>query len=212
MANIKNINSERQYYIDWLRIIFGMKKNGKIALLIAGYVLGLLAMVILPVITSHGYSIIRNTLSELGAQSAPEGWIMNLIFVCLAFGSVIAGWNYFEGFLLHRIVLVLFGISLTLMAFFNHAPLNPGIRYNLTEASLHEYFSGTMGLSFVILSISTSLILERQSKRLLAIAVGISIILLSVMMSEAEMYAGIWQRLMFIISFGWMIYTYSTSE
>ena len=58
-----------------------------------------LVMFILPLFSVPGYSIIRNTLSELGAQFAPYAWIMNFIFVSLALGSVIAGWRYFEGFM-----------------------------------------------------------------------------------------------------------------
>ena len=189
-----------------------MKKNRKILLLAAVCLIGLLVMFILPLLSVPGYSVIRNTLSELGAQNAPGGWIMNFIFAFLALGSIIGGWEYYEGFLLHRFVLVLFGISLTLMAFFNHAPCNPDLCYNTMEDSLHAYFTCTTGSSFIVLSISTSFILERQNDRLLALAAGMSIIFLSVLMSEAEKAAGVWQRLMFIISFGWMVYNFRARE
>jgi hypothetical membrane protein len=183
-----------------------------IKLLTATYILVLPGMFILPFFNSPGYSIIGNTLSELGAQSAPHAWIMNFMFISLAFGSVIAGWRYFEGFIFHRIVLVLFGVSLTLMAFFNHAPIRPDIQYSITEEGWHAYFSCSAGLSFVILSIATGFILDKQQDRLIALAAGTAVLLLSVLMSEAEWSAGIWQRLMFILSFGWMIYNFKTGE
>jgi len=169
-------------------------------------------MLILPVFSVMGYSITRNTLSELGAQSAPCAWIMNLVFIFLALSTIIAGWEYFEDFILHRILLLFCSVSLTLLAIFNHAPANPDLLYNIRESGWHVYFAGTAILSFTIFSISTSFILEKQNDRILSIAAGISIILLSLLMSEAERYSGIWQRLMYLISFGWMIYMLKTRE
>ena len=189
-----------------------MKPDWEIKLLTAAFMLVLAAMFILPFFSVPGYSIIRNTLSDLGAQSAPHAWIMNGLFIFLAFCSVIAGWGYFEGFIFHRIVLILFGISLGLMAIFNPTPIRPDIQYSLTEDGWHAYFSSTAGLSFVILSIATGFILEKQQDRLMSIAAGAAVILLSVLMSEADRSAGIWQRLMFILSFGWMLYTFKTRE
>jgi hypothetical protein len=55
-------------------------------------------------------------------------------------------------------------------------------------------------------------LLEKQTDRLLAIITGISAVILSLLASEADRTAGIWQRLLFIISFGWMIYTYKTMD
>ena len=71
-------------------------------------------------------------------------------------------------------------------------------------------FSGTTWLTFIILAFSTIPVLEKSEDRLLSVAAGISAILLSLLIFEAEMAAGIWQRLLFIISFGWMIYTFKT--
>jgi hypothetical membrane protein len=183
-----------------------MKTKKGIMVLAAAYILVLLVMFVLPLFSVPDYSIIRNTLSELGAQSSPHAWIMNITFVSLAIGSVIAGWAYFEGFTLHRIALVLFGISLVLTALFNNSPVDPDIRYNITEAGFHVYFACTAVLSFTILSIATSLIMERQLERLLAVAAGLSAIILSVLTSESYQLAGVWNRLLFIIPFGWMIF------
>jgi hypothetical membrane protein len=189
-----------------------MKKNRGIIVLETVCITALLVMFVLPFFSAPEYSIIRNTLSELGAQSAPRAWIMNYYFVSLAIGSIFAGWRSFEGFTFHRIVLVIFGLSLTLMALFNHAPVNPHIYFSTTEDGWHAYFVCTAGLSFILLSLASSLILDKQQDRLLAIGAGLSVILLSILMSEAEWAAGVWQRLMFMISFGWMIYNFRTRE
>jgi hypothetical protein len=114
--------------------------------------------------------------------------------------------------LILNFVLILFGISLTLTAFFNHSPVNPDIIYNIKEDGWNAYFTCSAGLSFIILSIATTFTLETHQDRLLTLAAGFSAIFLSVLMSEADWSAGISQRLVFIISFGWMIYIFGSGE
>lgn len=187
-----------------------VQKKAGIIFLEGVYMLTLLAMFILPLFLVPDQSIIRNTLSDLGAQLSPYSWIMNSIFAALALSSVISGWRCFEGFVFQRIILVLFGISLILAAIFNHAPSDPDIQYNISEDGWHTYFACTTWLTFIILAFSNALILENPANRLLSIATGISVLLLILLTFEADMVAGIWQRLLFIIAFGWMIYTFKT--
>jgi hypothetical membrane protein len=189
----------------------GRKKAG-IILFEGVYLLMLLAMFMLPFYIVPDYSIIRNTLSELGAQSSPASWIINSIFAALALISVISGWRCFEGFDFHRIMLILFGISLTLAAFYSQAHVIHNIHYSISVDGLHSFFASTTWMAFIILAFSTALIQEKQADRNLAISTGLSAILLSLLVSEADKTAGIWQRLLFIISFGWMIYTFRTMD
>ena len=189
-----------------------MKRNKEILILVAAYVLLILVMFILPSYSTPEYSIISNTLSQLGAQYTPNAWIMNFTFVSLGIGSLIAGWRYFEGFAFQRLFLILFGISLTLAAFFNHAPVNTLTQYKISEDGWHSYFIFTAVLTFVILTISSTFILEKHTDKLLATAAGVSVIFLSVLMSEMADAAGVWQRLLFIISFGWMIYSFKSRD
>jgi hypothetical membrane protein len=188
------------------------KTNYKILLLEGSYLVGILVMFILPLFSVPGYSITSNSLSDLGGQFAPNAWIMNLVFIIVALNSLIAGWEYFEDFVLHRTVLVLCSVSLSLSAIFTHAPADPHILYNVKEAGWHAYFACTTILSYIILIISTSFIQEKQDDRVVSMAAGFSIILLSILMSEADKYSGIWQRLMYLISFGWMIYILKARE
>jgi hypothetical protein len=182
-------------------------------ILLAGvYLLTLLSMFMLPLCIVSDYSIIRNTLSELGVQSSSASWVMNSIFAALAFSSVISGWRCFEGFVFHRIMLILFGISLTLAAFFSQVQVSYNIHYNISEDGWHSFFACMTWMAFIILAFSTALIQEKQADRNLAVGTGLSAIFLSLLVSEADKTAGIWQRLLFIISFGWMIHTFRTMD
>jgi hypothetical membrane protein len=183
-------------------------KNTVITGFVLTFILMVCVMFILPVFSGPEYSMVRNTLNDLGAQSSKGAWIMNLIFIMLGFGSVLIGWKYFEGLILHRIILGLFGVSLVLMALFNHAPISHVIRYNRWEDGWNTYFTGTAVISFIILSFATSFIMERQRDRIMSLAVGISVIFLAVLMSEVHQLAGIWQRVQFVVTFGWIIYIF----
>lgn len=189
-----------------------LKSDWKTVLLGGVYVTGILIMFILPFFSLTGYSIISNTLSDLGAQSTPNAWIMNSVLIIIAVSSVITVWEYFDGFVLHRILLVVFASSLTLLAFLNDSPVDHDINNNIREAGWHHYFAGTAVLSFTILSLATSFVLEKQLERALSMGAGILIIFLAVLMSEAERYSGVWQRLIFIIVFGWLIYILKVRE
>lgn len=185
-----------------------MKKYNEIVILAAAYVLMLLVIFILPFYSVPEYSIIRNTASQLAAQSAPNAWMMNFTFISLGLGSIIAGWRFLDGFSFHRMILSIFGLSLTLTAFFGHAPVNAGIGYSLSENEWHSYFACITGISFTLFAVSTAFILQGKNQRIMAVAAGSAATILSVLIFEAEQVTGVWQRLIFIICFGWLIYTF----
>ena len=189
-----------------------MKRKNEILILVAAYALLLLIIFILPIYSTPEYSIVSNTLSQLGAQNTPNAWIMNFTFVSLGIGSIFAGWRYFDGFAFQRLFLILYGTSLTLAAFFNHAPVNTLIQYNISEDGWHSYFIFTAVLTFIILSVSSAFIPEKKTDRLLAIFTGVTVLFLSILISKATQTAGVWQRLSFIISFGWMIHIFKSRE
>ena len=103
---------------------------------------------------------------------------------------------------------MLFAVSLSLSAIFNHVPAAADTNHNTSEAGWQLYFSSTAWLNFIILAFSTASVLENQRFRYLAILTGLLAILLMLLVTEAPETAGIWERLLFIISFGWMISTF----
>ena len=189
-----------------------MKKNNEVMFLVAAYVLMLLVIFILPFFSVPEYSILKNTTSELGAQFAPGAWIMNLTFITLGLSTIVAGWRFLKGFSFHRMILLIFGLSLILTAFFGHAPVNPETDYNLTEDVWHSYFACITGVSYTLFAIASAFILDSRTDRTLAASAGIIAVLLSILMFESEQLRGIWQRFIFIICFGWMIYCFRKSK
>jgi hypothetical membrane protein len=187
------------------------KKIGSSALTIIIIIL-ILVLFLFPLLFVQDYSIIRNTLYDLGAQSFPYSGVMNIFLIALGLGSILSGWRFYEGFAFHRIILVMFGVSLSMTGIFNQAPVNTMSIYDVNEDGWHDYFKNTAILSFIILSIITAFILAKQKERMLAFASGISVIFLSVIITKSEMFQGLWQRIMFLIIVAWMIYNFKYGE
>ncbi|MDP3965028.1 MAG: DUF998 domain-containing protein [bacterium] len=169
------------------------------------YILLLFIMFILPYYSAEEYSILKNTTSQLGAQHAPNAWIMNITFCLLGIACMLEAWIYLKTFWVHKILLTIFGTGLILTAVFRHEPIIEGIPYNDFESALHSLFATIVGFSFTLFAISAAFIEKRNSKKLLAVLVGLIATGLSVLMITVTDYTGIWQRLIFIISFAWLM-------
>ncbi|MCB0497400.1 MAG: DUF998 domain-containing protein [Cyclobacteriaceae bacterium] len=180
--------------------------------LIIAYIIMLMVVLILPFYSSESYSIILNTTSQLGAQQTPNAWIMNLTFVLLGLGSILSGWKILKGYTFHRVVLVLFGLSLVLAAIFHHAPVNTNLEYDLQQDWLHSVFASATGFSFTVFALSVTFIVEKKIDGLLAISAGILAMAFSMLMFNIPELMGIWQRLLFISCFGWLIYLFSNAD
>jgi hypothetical protein len=73
---------------------------------------------------------------------------------------------------------------------------------------MHSVFAFTTGFSFTLLAIATAFIKTGKIEKIIPIIVGIMATVLSSLMFSIEEFMGIWQRLLFIISFGWTIYEF----
>jgi hypothetical membrane protein len=184
----------------------------KLKIFIAAYFILILVMFVLPFFTAEGYSIARHTTSQMGAQKTPNSWIMNLTFALMGLTSIYAGWSHYDGYWFQKVSLLAFGISLVFAAIYSHAPINPTLSFSVREDELHSFFASTTGFSFTVLAVSSGFIKDAKSEMWLPIVVGIIATLLSVMMFKIENYMGIWQRMIFIISFGWMIFEFKNAS
>ncbi len=162
-------------------------------------------MFILSFYSVDTYSIIKNTTSHLGAQRAPNAWIMNAAFILTGISCVTEAWLHLGRFWLHKILLSIFGLGLVLTGIFHHAPIIEGIVFNSLEDKLHSVFATVVGFSFTFYAISSAFIEKAARHRFIDISVGFITTFLSLLMMYAADYAGIWQRAIFIVSFTWLI-------
>jgi len=178
----------------------------KLGLLPAAYILMLLVMFILPFFSVEEYSILKNTTSHLGAQGAPYAWVMNVVFALLGIAAIVDGWMHLSKYWLHKFVLTIFGISLVLTAFFQHAPIVPGVIFSDLEDDLHSKFATITGFSFTLFAIASAFIESTRVRRIIAVGVGVIASILSILIFNVADLAGVWQRTIFIVSFAWLMY------
>ncbi len=179
-----------------------------LAVLSVTYILMLPAMFLLHFLIAPDHSIFVNTPYDLAFQAPSAAVILNLIFVVLAIGLVITGWGCYNGLLFQRIFLLLFGLSVIMAALVSFHEMVNNVPQYQGKYGWYSYFITTAWLTFIILALSTSPILSNMSDRLISVLAGISGLFLTILVYEAEFATGFWQRLLFIISFGWMIYTF----
>lgn len=170
------------------------------------YIALLLIIFILPYFSSKGYSILLHTTSQLGAQNTPYSWVMNMIFVLLGFTCIWKAFTYLKNYPIHRLLLVIFGFSLISTAIFQHAPIDKNLEYDILEDKIHSISASVVGFSFTLFSFSTLFIEKTKKRRIIALLVVFSSTLLSLFMFLLNGFSGIWQRLIFIISFAWIIF------
>lgn len=182
-------------------------KTRSLIVLVPIFILMLLSMLVLP-LTVQKSSISETLMSEMGAEGLPGAWVVNLYFIVLGSVSIISGWNFYSGFGFQKVILLLFGLSLILTAFVNYAPEDAILQHNKLVNEIRTYFTATANLSFVLLAISTAVLREDSRERFLTVTAGLSAAFLSILISEVNQYAGIWQRIQFLIYSGWMLNQY----
>ena len=173
------------------------------------YILLLLAAFVLPYFSAEGYNVVRHSLSELGAQSAPNGWMMNAVFILLSAVTAWLGTIVLRRFWLPFYLLCFFVISLGLTAIYHHAPITETL-YLEREHVMHSIFSTITGVVFSVYCVAMLLTLQHRLDKALAffmlcLAVGLS--LLIVIFPD---FTGVFQRVLFFTAFGWIFYSLVT--
>ncbi|WP_344925449.1 DUF998 domain-containing protein [Aquimarina addita] len=177
-------------------------------LLLVVYIVLILVSFLLPFYTAPGYSIISHTLSELGAQNTPNNWMMNFVFILLSFITLIHGFKILGNHPLQIIVLFIFCTSLLLTGIYLSAPIYRRLPFDSFQDEMHSIFSTTTGVSFFIYCLVISYIARWRKQKILAIIVGITTFILSYSMFIHAPYSGLYQRGIFIIAFGWILYSF----
>ncbi|MBI1338888.1 DUF998 domain-containing protein [bacterium] len=176
----------------------------KLGAVVPGILVIAAAILATPFVTAPGYSVVRHSISELGAQGAPNAWIMNVGFAAFGAGVLtdavrrirnaqVVGWSF-----------VVFGASLFGVAAFSHSPIDPAAAFSAEEDRIHSVFATIMGIAFSIGAIAQSFHERDMTRRLMcfgAVAAGSGLPLLMLAMPDV---AGLLQRLMFLVSFMWL--------
>lgn len=172
--------------------------------------LGLLAasvlcVILAPTLMPESYSIVEHSISESAAQRVEGVWLARaglLLFGLAVLGlasSVGSRWGLW-GRVAHRA----YGVSIISSAVFAHMPWED-VPYDEFEDLLHSIASFAVGMSFVGGVVLVGLRRRRSPswvRALDGIAVIASVVIPVIMFSVAG-YAGLVQRMMFVVAYVW---------
>lgn len=179
-----------------------MRMPGNMSLV--GIAVILPVIVVMPALTAPGYSIIRHSISELGAQVTPASWLMNLGFWAFGLGVTADAIRRYSDQPIGALAFTIFGLSMILCGLFSHRPIDETLPFSQQEDDLHSVFASLAGTSFVFGAISFAFTQRETWRRLACLAAAILATSLSVAMAQAPDMAGLPQRAIFAISFVWL--------
>ena len=158
------------------------------------------------------YSWKNNTLSDLGAQGYRQSWIMRLGFV--GFGLIMMGGLLLkimdnEILYLIDIPIMLYAVAILFTGIFSTEPLIEGVHYSETQDILHTVFAVTAGVAISIALLMSALMEPSPGLKTLHIVFLVMITLTSAFFGYVKKHNGIIQRLLYAISFFWLIVFYN---
>lgn len=169
------------------------------------YLLLITVIWVLPFYSSEGYSIIKNSISELGGQNVPKNWIMNLTIALLSLSTIALGTKMLKLKSSLLIVLYFFCFSFLLTGIYKVAAINAEpFSYKYNHDALHSLFSGITGFAFSLFCALLVWDLKFKTYKIQTLLVFIMVIGLSYLIFKFPEFKGISQRIMFMLSFGWL--------
>jgi len=170
--------------------------------------------IVLTILTAHlastpPYSWHDNTISELGSQGYENAWIMRAGFI--GFGALVAAGavqrtRVQRKFWYRELPLVLYGGGILLSGVFSAKPFVPGVDYSELEANLHSALATSAGVG-ISMSILLYMFGETQVRRKFGhLAALVLVVALSALFGLSGTGAGIVQRGLYVVGFGWLIF------
>ena len=166
-----------------------------------------LAVVLGPLYTVADYSVVRNLISELGAQHTQNNFIMIIAFLLLGAGIAIDGITMFR---LSLFPFIIFGVTMALVSLFPHKPIDAALNYNLTLHTLHGILASVAGI-FITIGFIWQGFLVHGKQRIVCFYMAVVAIVFPILMLNFPNLQGIVQRLMYLQILGWIWMKYPRS-
>lgn len=169
------------------------------------------AILLGPFYTVDGYSVVANTVSQLGAQRTPNNVVAIIGFVAFGLGIVIE-------WLRHRswatVPFLLFGVFVAAAGLLPHRPIDPALPYNELVHRLHSVMATASGIAVTLGFLWQGIRANTTKIRICGFYMaGICLTLPMAMFAMPE-FQGLIQRLMYFQVFIWLWFVYPsrTSE
>jgi hypothetical protein len=160
-----------------------------------------IAVALGPIYTVDNYSIISNLSSELCAQHTKNNFIMIIAFAILG-GSI--AFDGIRKFQISLLPFILFGLTMAIVGFFPHKPLDTSLAYNPTIHSIHGIIASMAGTVITVGFIWQGFRTTKKKERILCFYMASVSIVFPLLMLSYPHYQGIIQRVMYLQILGWI--------
>jgi hypothetical membrane protein len=170
-------------------------------------VIFILIIFILPIFSFQGYSIILNSISQLGGQWHPYAWVMNIFGFMLMGFAIVVLFADVKLRLVSKSLVLAFGVLMFLVGFFQHEPIASYGVNNVFESNMHSLIASVMG--FAVTAFAIILVFDKngnRSYRITALVAAMVSSLFSVGLVVFPDYYGLIQRVMFIFILCWLYF------
>lgn len=160
------------------------------------------------------YHWTQNTVSELASQGYKNKWIMQLGFI--GFGillTITATMNLNKKVLswLREIPLAVYALCILFSGVFCTAPFLDTISYSQREAQLHSIGATVAGIAFSAALIAHMFTDSSMTRKWIHLATLLFVIGISLFFGMSSTNEGIIQRLLYSVSFIWLIFIYNSA-
>jgi hypothetical membrane protein len=166
-------------------------------------VLFIVLIIVAHVYSPSNYNWLNNTISDLGAQGYERRLIMQIGF--LIFGIMLAAGVLLNGVGWRTAPLLVYGLCVSMTGVFSTKPFTDHIEYSALQSSLHSSFAQIAGVAFCVAMLLQFSFSSADKSRNIHLLFFILVIGLSATFGLLKNYQGIAQRLLYLISFIWLI-------
>lgn len=173
--------------------------------ILLGLALSASALALAPLLMPVSYSWIVNTTSESAAQGVSGAWLARLGLGVFGFAVMALAWSHSSWATAARFAHFGFGILMTVTAVASAKPWLDGVPFDAAQDRIHSFAATAMGFAFAfgILAVVLGKRSSRHPIRALDLIAILASIVIPLSMTALPEYAGILQRLMFIVAYVW---------
>jgi hypothetical membrane protein len=168
----------------------------------------MLVILVAHIFSTNNYDWTKNTISDLGSQGYDRKLIMQLGF--LAFGLILSAGILANGLTWRTTSILIYGLSVGLTGIFCTKPFSNLDNYSALQSTIHSVLAQIAGASFTLGILLHIFYSTDKSEKWIHFVFFIFVVGFSASFGLVKNYQGIFQRLLYLTSFIWLIKYYKT--
>jgi hypothetical membrane protein len=169
----------------------------------------LIALIAAHFLVDDSYQWQVNSISQLGAQAYDKAWIIRSGFIGFGIIILLAGISRIKmnkGYWFREIPIMVYGFAILLSGIFSAEPFLEEVPYSTQEAHLHGVFATVAGFALTIAILMFTFTDVPNIKRIGHFTALVLVTVFSLLFGMLPNFAGIMQRLLWIVGFTWLLY------